>query len=58
MFMVCMEYVLIFNMFCNRIIDFLWIKKYMIDLVLMFYIVFRFELIGVWERMNKKFKNR
>lgn len=56
--MVCMEYVLIFNMFCNRIIDFLWIKKYMIDLVLMFYIVFRFELIGVWERMNKKFNNR
>lgn len=45
-FMVCMEHALILNMPCNRITDFLWIKKYMTDLVLMLHIVPRSELTG------------
>lgn len=57
-FMVCMEHALILNMPCNRITDFLWIKKYMTDLVLMLHIVPRSEQTGARERMNKKFNNR
>lgn len=56
--MVFMEHAPILNMPCSRIRDFLLIKKYTIDLVLMLHTVPRSELTGAWERMNKKFNNR